>query len=50
MPGNVSIDSRMMPMRMPASAPLAPGVAAVAAYGLSSTAERGIVVNTSRGS
>ena len=49
-PGNVSIDSRMTPMRTPFSDPVAPGAAALAAYGVSRTLARGTVVKTSRGS
>ena len=50
MPGKISIDSLMTPMRMPRSEPAVPGVAALAAYGVPSTLERGTVVKMSRGS
>ena len=43
-PGGYTIDSRTMPMRMPASAPGVPDVLAWLAYGVLSTDERGTVV------
>ena len=44
------MDSRMIPRRMPASAPGVPGICAWLAYGVLNTDERGTVVKGSRGS
>ena len=49
-PAGYTMDSRTMPMRMPSSAPGAPGILAWLAYGVLNTDERGTVVYGSRGS
>ena len=49
-PGAHTMDSRMIPRRMPASAPGVPGICAWLAYGVRNTDERGTVVKGSRGS